>query len=92
VKVKSRVPTVKAKSKTHESRDKDEATKMETNSTRSTYEIKDLEQLKSLGMKTPEFYKKIFHGFGAIRVDLHITFSAGYSKRRDLHTNRRYPC
>jgi hypothetical protein len=33
--------TVKAKSKTHESRDKDEAIKTETNTTRSTYEIKE---------------------------------------------------
>jgi hypothetical protein len=31
----------KAKSKTHESRDKDEAMKTETNTTRSTYEIKE---------------------------------------------------
>jgi hypothetical protein len=30
-----------AKSKTHESRDKDEAMKTETNTTRSTYEIKE---------------------------------------------------
>jgi hypothetical protein len=41
VKVKSRVTTVKAKSKTHESRDKDETMKTETNTTRSTYEIKE---------------------------------------------------
>jgi hypothetical protein len=41
VKVKSRVITVKAKSQTHESRDKDEAMKTETNTTRSTYEIKE---------------------------------------------------
>jgi hypothetical protein len=41
VKVKSRVTTVKAKSKTHESRDKDEVMKTETNTTRSTYEIKE---------------------------------------------------
>jgi hypothetical protein len=41
VKVNSRVTTVKAKSKTHESRDKDEAMKTETNTTRSTYEIKE---------------------------------------------------
>jgi hypothetical protein len=41
VKVKSRVNTVKAKSKTHELRDKDEAMKTETNTTRSTYEIKE---------------------------------------------------
>jgi hypothetical protein len=41
VKVKSRVTTVKAKCKTHESRDKDEAMKMVTNTTRSTYEIKE---------------------------------------------------
>jgi hypothetical protein len=34
------VTTVKAKSKTHESRDEDEAMKRETNTTRSTYEIK----------------------------------------------------
>jgi hypothetical protein len=39
VKVKSRVTTVKAKSKTHESRD--EAMKTEINTTRSTYEIKE---------------------------------------------------
>jgi hypothetical protein len=32
---------VKAKSKTHESRDEDEAMKRETNTTRSTYEIKE---------------------------------------------------
>jgi hypothetical protein len=32
---------VKVKSKTHESRDKDEAMKTETNTTRSTYEIKE---------------------------------------------------
>jgi hypothetical protein len=41
VKVRSRVTTVKAKSKTHESRDKDEAMKTEANTTRSTYEIKE---------------------------------------------------
>jgi hypothetical protein len=43
VKVKSRVATVKAKSKTHESRDKDEAMKTDTitSTTRSTYEIKE---------------------------------------------------
>jgi hypothetical protein len=41
VKVKSRVTTVKAKSKTDESRDKDEAMKTETTTTRSTYEIKE---------------------------------------------------
>ena len=41
MKVKSRVTTVKAKSKTHESRDKDKAMKTETNTTRSTYEIKE---------------------------------------------------
>jgi hypothetical protein len=41
VKVKSRVITVKAKFKTHESRDKDEAMKTETNTTRSTYEIEE---------------------------------------------------
>jgi hypothetical protein len=41
VKVKSRVTTVKAKSKTHESRDKDKAMKTETNTTRNTYEIKE---------------------------------------------------
>jgi hypothetical protein len=41
VKVKSRVTTVKAKSKTHASRDKDETMKTETNTTRSTYEIKE---------------------------------------------------
>jgi hypothetical protein len=39
--VVSRVTTVKAKSKTHESRDKDEAMKTETNTTKSTYEIKE---------------------------------------------------
>jgi hypothetical protein len=41
VKVKTRVITVKAKFKTHESRDKDEAMKTETNTTRSTYEIEE---------------------------------------------------
>jgi hypothetical protein len=41
VKVKSRVTTVKVKSKTHESRDKEETMKTETNTTRSTYEIKE---------------------------------------------------
>ena len=41
MKVKSRVTTVKAKSKTHESRVKDEAMETETNRTRSTYEIKE---------------------------------------------------
>jgi hypothetical protein len=37
----TRVTMVKAKSKTHESMDKDEAMKTETNTTRSTYEIKE---------------------------------------------------
>jgi hypothetical protein len=41
VKVKSRITTVKSKSKTHESRDKDEAMKTEINTTRSTYKIKE---------------------------------------------------
>ena len=38
---KSRVTTVKAQSKTRELRDKDGAMKTETNTTRSTYEIKE---------------------------------------------------
>jgi hypothetical protein len=41
VKVKLWVITVKVKSKTHESRDKDETMKTETNTKRSTYEIKE---------------------------------------------------